>query len=176
MKRSIVAVAVCALSCSGGRHAAEPASEAAHFEAHERATLAGLAGAFLMVDGITPDLEAIGLRQAALVEDVEEQLRRGGVRLFSRDEAKSISGTPYLYINVNAVRGSSELAYSVRIELNQAVRLERATSTRTIAATWQPAAVLATVKPADFVPSVRQDVRVAAMQFVNDYRAVNSRS
>jgi hypothetical protein len=176
MKWWIMAVAVCALSCSGERNTPEPASGAAHFEAHERATLAGLAGVFLVVDGITPDLEAIGLQRAGVVGDAEEQLRSGGVRLLSRDEAKSSSGTPYLYINVNAVRGSSELAYSVRIELNQAVRLERATDTRTIAATWQPPAILATAKPADVVSGLRQDLRAAVMQFVNDYRAVNSRS
>jgi hypothetical protein len=178
MKQSIVAVSICALSCSGSHQAhGEPlTSEAAHFAAHERATLAGLPGVFLVVDGITPDLEALGLQQAELVRDIQEQLTSGGVRLLSRNEARTTSGSPYLYVNINAVQGSVDLAYSIRIELNQAVRLERTPDAKTMAATWQPAAVLATVRPADFVSSVRQDVRTDVLQFVRDFRAANSRS
>jgi hypothetical protein len=45
-----------------------------------------------------------------------------------------------------------------------------------MAATWQPAAVLATVGAAELVGSVRQDVREEVAQFVNAYKLGNSRS
>lgn len=93
MKVLPVIAAVLALSCGApeAQQAILSNSQEAHFDAHERATLAGLTGVFVLLDGVSSDVDALGLHQAEVLQSVQDQLRTGGVHVLTRDEARSSS-------------------------------------------------------------------------------------
>jgi hypothetical protein len=166
--------AVPTANCQATRGRASPREpQVASVDAYERATLSGLLGVFVTLDGVTPDLEALGLHQAELLASIQDQLRTAGVRVLAREDARNSPGSPYLYFNINVVRAAAGFAYTVRIELNQAVSLARSAGSRTMATTWQPAAVLAAVNPTELVKAVRQDLGALVTIFVDDYREAN---
>lgn len=102
------------------------------------ASLRGLQGIEIVVE----DLSDVGqrlLNQGDIATQIERELRRNGIKVVK--SSNSLPGMPYLYINIGVVRSvvGSRLvgyAYSISIELNQAVLLERDSNFSMFATTW----------------------------------------
>jgi hypothetical protein len=92
--------AVVVLGCDAAEtqpaHLNSPRSQEARVDAREGATIAGLTGIFVVLDGVSPDVEALGLRQPELLLDIQNQLRAGRVRVLAREEARRSPGSPLL--------------------------------------------------------------------------------
>lgn len=64
-------------------------------------TLVGLHGVHVLVDGIEPEVEKLGLTMAKLQTDTELELRRYGIKVISKEERSQRKGpTPCLYVYV----------------------------------------------------------------------------
>ncbi|MBI4589975.1 MAG: hypothetical protein HY725_14165 [Candidatus Rokubacteria bacterium] len=69
-------------------------------------------------------------------------------------------------------RGNGDYAYTLRLELWQAVRLTRDAAIHSLAATWSTSGVIGTVRTTH-LGAVREAVRAMVDEFINDYRAAN---
>ncbi len=135
-----------------------------------RATLAGLPGVHVHVEPLNDDAERDGLRQAALSVTAEATLRQAGVPVFSQSElVAGVPGMPVLEIDVMTIRLDAQYAYSVRVELWQAARLERAPEVVTLALTWAAPQLVGTIA-ADRLVELRDSVRSAVAHFVEEWR------
>ena len=61
-----------------------------------RATLQGLKGVHVVVEDLDPDVERDGLTQKQFRTDVELRLRKGGIRVLTREQRRTTPGHPYL--------------------------------------------------------------------------------
>ncbi len=142
----------------------------------ERATLVGLKGVEVVVEEVDPEAERDGLVKSTLQTEVELKLRQAGILVLSRTQAGSTPGNPWLYLRVSAVKGSGTLqrlyVFSVSLELNQIVRLDRNPSVITFARTWSARGFIGTVGAAN-LSSVRESVRDRVDEFINAYLAAN---
>jgi len=109
------------LTCPGGFQAFGGDSK------WERETFRGLHGVAVLVENIKPEAERDGLTQRQVQTDVELRLRQAGLRVLTRKEVLAAPGTPYLYININAIKRDNPQLYIVHITvaLDQSVLLER---------------------------------------------------
>jgi hypothetical protein len=133
-----------------------------------RATLAGLSGVHVEVEPINADAEQDGLAAADVQADVESVLRGGGMtvhtptRLFAE-----VPGSPVLHVDVMTVRLDGRYAYTVRLELWQAVRLTREPSLTGLALTWSAPQIVGTLA-AESLTELRKTVRSAVQTFVEE--------
>lgn len=142
------------------------------FEA-DRATLKGLQGVEVTVEGLRPEAVEDGLTQDQLQTDVELRLRKVGIRVLTKEEKARTPGSPWLYVRVNTLRGDTGLyAYSIEVDLYQTVLLERDSSISTTTPTWATSTI-ATVGARGMPRSVRGSVGDKVDQFVNAYLAMN---
>jgi hypothetical protein len=133
-----------------------------------RATLVGLQSLNVQVEPVNADAERDGLCREDLQEDVESALREAGFTVL--DQARLFAdtvGTPFLHLDVMTVRLDGRYAYSIRLELWQAVRLERAERIRALAMTWNTPQIVGTVA-SEALGEVRRAVRAAVGEFVRD--------
>jgi hypothetical protein len=135
-----------------------------------RATLAGLTAVNVQVEPVNADAERDGLAHADLQADAESALRAAGIAVLSQTELFLDPATPLLHVDVMTVRLDGRYAYSVRLELWQAVRLVRDARLRTLAVTWSAPQLVGTV-PADRLGELRPAVRAAVQAFVADVAA-----
>ena len=82
----------------------------------ERATLAGLNGVHVLVEGMNPDVERDGLAKSTMQTDVELRLRQVGIRVLTGTEQLLAPGRPYLYLRVSTLK-DREGFYAIAIEL-----------------------------------------------------------
>jgi hypothetical protein len=135
-----------------------------------RGTLAGLPGVHVEVEPINTDAEQDGLAAADVRADVESVLRDGGLavhalpRLFA-----DVPGTPVLHVDVTTLRLDARYAYSVRLELWQAVRLVRDPALAGLALTWSAPQLVGSVA-AERLGELRRTVRGAAQGFLEACR------
>jgi hypothetical protein len=140
--------------------------------AEPQETLCGLKGVMVYMEDIDPDVEKHGLTKSLLKEQVESRLRHADIPVLSREEAYSMPGKPYLYLNLTTHNTGIELySYSIRIEFNQDVSLIREPSIRTNATTW--IANVVGIVGARNLPAVTEDVLQLTDNFVHDYVAAN---
>jgi len=140
-----------------------------------RQTLAGLKGVY--VKAWVPDsAEAVrdGLYQSQVQTDMELKLRQAGIPVLSLEEIASTTGQPSLVANVLVVRNSTGLyAYSVSVELFQAVRPVRNPSVAVPAGTWWTGTIVGIAQPRRLADATRGTVRDLTDQFINAYLAAN---
>lgn len=136
----------------------------------ERATLKGLTRVAVLVDELSPDAEQAGLTREQLQTDIETRLRQFGITVAHWD-----TSTPYLYVNVTALKHASgnSYAYAGDIQLVQLVTLVNSDLV-TGAATWSSGFV-STVGRSRFPESVREDVRDYVDKFVSAFLSANSK-
>lgn len=92
-----------------------------------RATLAELPGVLVQVEPLNADAERDGLTRDALQADVETALREAGMAAYTQTVlVAQVPGTPVLHVDVMTIHLDDRYAYSVRLELRQAVTLARA--------------------------------------------------
>ena len=147
----------------------------------ERESLAGLAGVYVLVEDMAPDVERNGLTRSTLQTDVEVKLRQAGIRVLGLtdmvDTELAIAlGSPFLYLRVVAGRVDEFPLYAVSIslELSQQVMLNRKTTIGPrilVAPTWRTSWV--GVVGTKMLHQVRESVRDQVDQFVNAYLAAN---
>ena len=134
-----------------------------------RKTLGGLKEVHVLIEEIQPEFEQDGLSDKQLKTDVELRLRKAGIRV--TDSAIA----PDVYVNVNIVRLDSPcplaFAFSINIEFNQLVILERNKTIYTTAPTWAKSAVGALRSGRLFI--IRERVGEILDEFINDFLAEN---
>jgi hypothetical protein len=136
-------------------------------------TLRGLAGVAVVIEPLHPNAEQDGLTQRLLQDDIERRLRAAGIRVLTQKEWRNTPGSPYLYVNVAALKKSYGLyAYAIEVCVNQLVTLIRNHQIQEFAETWETREVGTVGK--DQLPTVRESVRAHVDAFIHDYFAVNS--
>src|ERR1043165_115900 len=101
-------------------------------------SLRGLQGIIVGIPSYPDELENNGLTKIQMFTEVELRLRRAGIKILSPQEASRVPGMPMLYLNLSAIKAGEGLyVLSLRIELEQFVRLERMPSVSMRCATWQ---------------------------------------
>ncbi len=154
-----------------------PGATSASDDELARATLKGLRGVHVIVENIDSEAERAGLAQATLRTDVELKLRQAGIAVLSRTEAFATPGKPVLYLDVHAraPRGaaSGSYAYSIHLELQQLVVLERNAAMILLAPTWSTPGGVGIVASAQLSTVVRENVRDEVDRFINAWLSVN---
>ena len=76
------------------------------------ATLRGLTGVDVVVEELPTEaeVEEAGLGSSAVQEDIESQLREGGIRVLSDEEWQAAPGQPWLFVRVQMLRPQAALA------------------------------------------------------------------
>jgi hypothetical protein len=146
-------------------------------EMPERAkeTLRGLPGVTVVIEPLQATAEQDGLTQGELQAEVERQLQAAGIRVLTQDEWRNTPGSPYLYVNVSALKKNYGLyAYSIEVCLNQLVTLLRDQAIKEFAETWETREVGTVGK--DRLATVRDSVAAHVNIFIRDYFSVNPRS
>ena len=101
-----------------------------------RATLRGLRGVGVLVEPLAPDVERAGLTTLQLQTEVEGQLRKAGIPVFTTEERLRVPGKPFVYVHVQVVIRSYALAtYFIQVELHQRASLETDALLTTVS-TW----------------------------------------
>ena len=138
-----------------------------------RETLVGLTGVNVQVAPMNADAERDDLTPSDLKEEVESRLRESGIRVFTQTELFSAApGTPFLHLDVSTLRLNDFYAYSIRLDLWQAVRLMRDPTIQSLAVTWTTSGVIGTVS-ATSLSDVRDAVRPVVDEFIGDYLSAN---
>lgn len=139
-----------------------------------RATLKDLPGVGVLVEKLPEELEREGLRRDQLQRGVESQLRKAGIKVFSREECSKIPGEPYLYLNlnVNISKTESDLyPYTIDVMLIQKVSLVRDPNRITYAITWSTGGVGSITK--SIVNQLRDNVAEVVDIFIQRFLAEN---
>ncbi len=142
------------------------------------ATLRGLTGVDVVVEQVPtePDVEEAGLGSSAVQEDIESQLREGGIRLLSDEEWQAAPGQPWLFVRVQMLRPQAArraFVYVISLDLMQQVGLAREPGIDAVGMTWRTGEI-GTVSAAN-VSRVRDSLRAHVDTFINAYWAVNPR-
>jgi len=135
-----------------------------------RATLKGLPGVGVLVEKLPPEIEREGLRRDQLQMDVESQLKKAGVKVFSKEQCTRVPGEPYLYINLNVNVAKTESGiypYTVDIMLIQKVSLMRDPKRVTYAVTWSTGGVGSITK--SIVSQLRENVAEVVHVFIQAF-------
>jgi len=142
---------------------------------NERITLAGLTGVHVVVHEVGPDAEREGLSRSSLQADLEQRLRRAGLRVFTPTEAMASVGRPTLELQVSLVRASEApqlYIYNVALSLRQQIRLARDRTIDSFAITWSDNREVGVVG-ATRLSAVRDAVRAKVEQFIAAWQTVN---
>lgn len=142
---------------------------------NERVTLAGLTGVHVVVEEVTPDGEREGLTRASLQAEVEQRVRRAGLRPLTATEALAAAGRPTLQVRVVLLRAREApqlYVYSVDLTLRQQIRLVRDRAVESFAVTWSENREVGAV-PATRLAAVREAVRAKVDQFTQAWQIVN---
>lgn len=136
-------------------------------------SLTGLSGVYVEVSGPPLEIKPDGLLTAALRRDVEQQLRKTGIRVLSREELPGTPGTPHLALKVTIHEDQENFVYAFGIEmaLVQDVVLSRNTKLVSRGATWTAGAV--GLVGAQSLQDIRPSVWKSVGRFITDYRTAN---
>ena len=142
------------------------------------ATLRGLTGVDVVVEELPaePDVEEARLGSSAVQEDIESQLREGGIRVLSDEEWQAAPGRPWLFVRVQMLRPQAArraFVYVISLDLMQQVGLARDPGIDAVGMTWRTGEI-GTVSAIN-VSRVRDSLRAQVDTFINAYWAVNPR-
>ncbi len=139
-----------------------------------RESLRGLVGVGVVVEKLRHYAEREGLTTSSLQTIVEFRLRQAGIRVGRDKERWKMPGSPYLYLNVNALKSdvTDVYAVSMRLELKEMVRPDRDPTVKQFAVTWMALPTVAIV-PARDLHLVRESVKEMVDEFINAYLAAN---
>ena len=133
-------------------------------------TVVGLRRVGVHVEPLDADAERRGLTADDLRADVESKLAAAGLTIVPPTELfNDTLGFPSLHLDVMTVEVEERCAYSIRLELWQAVRLVRDPAIQTIAVTWSATPLIGTVATGALA-ELRQSVASIVDQFITDCR------
>ena len=95
---------------------------------NSRLSLQGLSSVVVYVDSLTTEMEEEGVTQFMLHSHIVRRLKDAGMEVLNTNAGVEIPETaPMLYVNVTATidKHVDFVAYGIRVELTQGVRLER---------------------------------------------------
>lgn len=142
---------------------------------NERITLVDLTGVHVVLDETGEAAERLGVTRARLQPEVEQELRRAGLRVLTPTEALASPGRPTLHLRVSVVRHGEvpELyVYSVDLVLRQQVRLLRDRAIESYAVTWSENRVVGAARAAQ-LGVVRRVLLKKVDEFVAAWRESN---
>ncbi|MCK4418048.1 MAG: hypothetical protein KAV99_07765 [Candidatus Latescibacteria bacterium] len=135
----------------------------------------GLEGVGVVVENLNPEAEQDGLYRNRLQTYIELRLRKAGIRVLTKEEQSNLPSSPYLYINVNAMKTTELGAYvfSTTVSLSEWVRLVRKPFLLVSATTWRTPEGVGIVKAFRLEEFVFKQVGAMVDEFINDYLAAN---
>jgi hypothetical protein len=139
-----------------------------------RETLRGLKGMRVLVEDLAPEVEKAGLTKNQLQADIEDRLRKAGIKTLTQDECFATPGEPYLYVNIslNFRKGDPNIySFSIDIGVIQNVTLDRNPKQKTYAATWSTGGVGSIEK--ELLSRLKGSVDDLLDLFIKAYLAVN---
>ena len=133
-----------------------------------RLSLKGIPAVRVLVEMREPEEDWKGLTRPQVRTEVEERLRRAGIAVTTE------RGTPYLYVNVEAVKDTALQVYGyiIDVELRQAARVMRNPDIVVFADTWSIHSI-GTVGEADLAHHLRVKLSTHVDLFVDAYLAMN---
>jgi hypothetical protein len=142
---------------------------------NERITLVGLTGVHVVVYDEGGEGERAGLEPRRLQAEVEQRLRKAGLRALGASEALRTASRPTLELRLRLGRSPEAPAlyvFSVDLALRQQIQLARNRTIESFAVTWSDPPEVGAVVPAR-VSVVRDVVRAKVEQFVSAWQAAN---
>ena len=135
-----------------------------------RLSLKGVQAVRVVVEMREPDEDWQGPTRAQAQTDVEGRLRQAGITTTTQ------RGTPYLYVNVEAVKHADlpVYGYIIDVELRQAARVMRNPDIVVFADTWSLHSIGA-VTAADLAAHLRVKLATHVDLFIDAYLAMNPR-
>ena len=139
---------------------------------YNRASLRGVEGVYLKVEGLTPQLEKDGLKETLIRRDVESELRTAGIKTLSKEKWSDMTGSPHLYVNINCLKlgESKEYIYSIRVAFRQNVYPEREPILILGATTWSVGGVIGITHR---IEKIRASLKSRVEEFIKAYLSVN---
>jgi hypothetical protein len=137
-------------------------------------SLRGVAELDVLVELIDPEVQALGLSLEQVKTDVELRIRNAGLRIAHQHRRRiSSATTPYLYVNMNILKGRQVPVYacSIHVAFRQRVRLLSQNAVA-YATTWEKGFV-ALYSVQGLERGVRDGVIDLVDRFINDYLAAN---
>ncbi|NOJ53025.1 MULTISPECIES: hypothetical protein [Myxococcus] len=128
-----------------------------------------LPGVAIVVQSLPPHAS---ITTAQVRTMTELALRRSGIRIFTDDEAISVSGYPVLHVNIDIGKPKEAVIYSVDITLRQFVRL-LSTKSLARAITWTTSGGYGVVPRHDVGSLIREGLQPMLDDFCNDYLKAN---
>lgn len=137
-----------------------------------RPMLRGLRGIHVFVEEINPDVERAGLTRSELQAKTEQQIRRAGIKVLSKEEQVLEKGRPYLYVYLHIIKFGTRITrylFYIQVQLNQDVYLVRDSTIWGPAVTWSTGGT-----GIDFdLDNVRSIVKKKVDDFINTFLIMN---
>ena len=139
---------------------------------YNRASLRGVQGVYVKVEGLTPEIEKDGLTETLIRRDVESKLQTAGIRIQSMEKWSDVMGSPHLYVNLNCLklRETKEYIYSIHIAFRQNVYPEREPILILGATTWSVGGIIGITNRLD---KIRDSLKSHLDEFIEAYLSVN---
>ena len=137
-----------------------------------RVSLSGAKQFYVLVEKISPEIEREGLTEGSIAGEVLQQLHRAGLKTIPRAEAYEVPGSPYLYVNAQALklRATGEYIYAISMAFKQDVYLARDPVMVMGASTWSTGE---TIGITGNLQKVRASIRAQVEQFIAAYFDAN---
>jgi hypothetical protein len=142
---------------------------------NERITLVGLTGVHVVVYDVGGEGERAGLAPRRFQAEVEQRLRRAGLRALDAGEALKSASRPTLELRMTLVRAREAprlYVYSVELALRQQIQLTRNRTIESFAITWSDPPEVGAAEPAS-LSVVREAIRGKVEQFVAAWLVAN---
>jgi len=139
----------------------------------DRESLRDLEGVRVVVEDLSPAIEAKGFSKESLRKSVEAKLDQAGIHVMNAGEFPV--GDPFLDVRITATKEAAKLiGCNVEVKFVQIVFLRRNPSfTFNLAETWRAAGHMEIVPSVRLGESIRKELSDQLDQFITAFRAVN---
>ncbi len=139
-----------------------------------RATLSGLRGVYVKIEGLGSEIVKAGLTQKQIEEDVKQKLDSAGIKVLSDTEGLRQFANPYLHVKPRIRKTKTGLYLCfITIEFVQDARLARNRSILRPVPTWSVGVEGAVYK--NLSEKVRNHIKALMDRFIDAYLSVNRR-
>ncbi len=146
-----------------------PASAAQDLEVN-RATLRSLGSIYVAIEKLDPDARSQGLDEERLRALAQDQLKKAGLTLQSRNEFDLSPEKVFLHVRLSTLRRGSCIAYAVNVSVRQEVILVRDPGIALMAETWSVGGV-GSADPGKFKAVADEAVKTYLDRFISALRS-----
>lgn len=137
-------------------------------------SLAGVKDVYVLIEYATDDAKGVGLPDDPLQGDIEVRLRLAGIKVIPAEESLLSEDGACLRVKIRTVGKDKLLVYNVSVQFEQDVYLARSPNRYYVgAATWQRG-VFGAGSVSEVAEVVREAVKGAIDEFLNDYLTANA--